>query len=129
MLIVFVREREREKRPEVSRAVWSLLPLHKSVGVCLETLLKHRTAAEQRLLLFARHKTGEAGARAGPFLLRLNGTRVAAATRWTKVEAGEKSDGEYLLSFNRRAVAEGDTQADTEGSRFARQMTAGFSTL
>lgn len=94
----------------------------------METLLKHRTAAEQRLLLFARHKTGEAGARAGPFL-RLNGTRVAAATGWTKVEAGEKSDGEYLLSFNRRAVAEGDTQADTEGSRFARQMTAGFSRL
>lgn len=63
-------------------------PLRKSVGVCLETLLKHRTAAEQRALLFARHKTGSERAseraRALPrtFSAAQWNARVTA-TRWT----------------------------------------------
>jgi len=120
--MLIVPERDRNDR-EAPRAV---PPLHKSVGVCLETLLKHRAAAEQRSLLFARHKTGEAGARAGPFL-RLNRTRVAAATRWTKAEVGEKNDGEYLLSFNRRAVgAEGETPGGYASRRVALRPANGW---
>lgn len=127
--MLIVSERERQKRPEVPRAV---PPLHKSVGVCLETLLKHRAAAEQRFAIVrAAQNRRSRRARAGPFL-RLNGTRVAAATRWTKAEVGEKSDG---ATFCLLIVAPSCRGGNPGRIRFAKgraspgKWLAGFSTL